>query len=231
MFDLATGDGLLAVNDPADLPPWDSGAPLLTLVRFALEARHLRLVHAATLGLGGRGLLIIGDGGTGKSGTTLAGLNSELQTAGDDYVAVGFENGLPVARMLYRILKQDGAGLARHAGHRIATLAAAAPNWQGKIEVDPQLYFPDCFAERLELCAVVAPRIAPDQVDPDIVPITAGDALRTLMRSNLFQFGEQEDGLTFFSRLLKLPCYRAKLGPNPTRNGSTLRRFIEGLPS
>jgi hypothetical protein len=230
VLDRASGDGLLIMNGPNDLAPWDGGSPLLMLIRFALQTRGWRVAHAATLGAAGRGILLVGNGGAGKSGATLAGLRVGLATGGDDYVALGFEDDVPVARMLFRILKQDRAGLERHAGHAVAT-AAGKPNWQAKIEIDPQEYFPGCFAERLELRAVVVPRVRPENRVTEIVPVSAGEAMRTLMGSNLFQFGNPEEGLAFFARLLKLPCYGLALAPDPMLNGGALAHLIESLPS
>lgn len=225
VFDDALGEGVMAIDGADALPPWHAGAPFLGLVRFALKARGERLAHAATLGLGEDGILIVGDGGAGKSGTTLAGLAAGLSTAGDDYVGLGFEDGGPVARMLFRLLKQDRAGLARLAPHPVAS-HVGRPNWHGKLEFDPQAFFPGCFAERLRLRAVVVPRITREADAPLVEQVPPAEALRALMRSNLFQFGEPEDGLAFFARILKLPCYRMALPPDPVANGAALKRLI-----
>jgi hypothetical protein len=228
LLDTAEATGVLLMNTPADLPAWDGGAPLVDLLRPALAGRGIRVVHAATLGAQGRGVLLVGDGGAGKSATTLAGLAAGLGTAGDDYIGVSFEGGEPVARMLYRMMKQDRSGLARHAGHAVAS-APGEPNWRGKIEFAPELYFPGCLAERLALKAVVIPHIAAGEEAPAIVPATGGEALRVAMRTNLFN-GSLAEGMHFFARLLKLPCYRMTLAPDAAANGAALARLVAKLP-
>jgi hypothetical protein len=227
LFDIADATGVLLMNTPADLPAWDAGAPLVDLVRQALAGRGMRVVHGATLGAAGRGILLVGDGGAGKSGTTLAGLAAGLNTVGDDYVAVSFEDGQPVARMLYRIMKQDRSGLARHAGHPVAS-APGELNWHGKVEFAPDLYFPGCLVERLALKAVVIPRIGGGEA-PLLAPATGGEALRVAMRTNLFT-GSVEEGMRFFAHLLRLPCYTMALAPDAAANGAVLARLVGQLP-
>jgi hypothetical protein len=128
IFDPAARVGVQLVDKLTDLPPWDSGAPFRILLHFAAACRGWRLIHAATLAVGGKGILIVGAGGAGKSGTCLAGLASGLNTVGDDYVLVA--PGAPLtAFRAYRLLKQDREGLARIPG-LAAHAAHAQVNWQ-----------------------------------------------------------------------------------------------------
>ena len=139
-FDETAGVGVQLARTHADLPAWFAGAPLRYHVHWLLRARGRRIAHAASLGQDGRGILLLGHGGAGKSGTALAGLVAGLQTVGDDYVALG---GLDpaVAQPLFRIVKQDRDGLARIAG--LAERLAHLPlNWMNKVEFDPTPIFP-----------------------------------------------------------------------------------------
>ena len=81
-------------------------------VHWAQAAAGNRLTHAAALGLNGHGALMVGASGSGKSGTTLAGLLNGLESVGDDYVVV--EQGANVvANSVFRVFKQDLDGLRR----------------------------------------------------------------------------------------------------------------------
>ena len=62
--------------------------------------------------MGGRGALIVGASGSGKSGTTLAGLMNGLQSVGDDYVVVD-QGATIVAHSVFKLFKQDLDGLKR----------------------------------------------------------------------------------------------------------------------
>lgn len=227
-LDTKAGIGVQLARSPTDLPDWFAGAPLRVHLHWLLRARGQRIAHAASLGQNGRGILLLGHGGAGKSGTTLAGLAAGLRTVGDDYVALG---GLEpaTARPLFRIVKQDRAGLARSAG--LAERMAELPeNWKGKVEFDPGEIFPGCFADALRIGAIVLPHVAHAPV-PRFAAAGAGEAMRSLMRSNLYQFpGEADDGLDYYATLLRsLPVLRLELSDEAADNGAALADFIGTL--
>lgn len=227
-LDPEAGLGVQLARAHADLPDWFTGAPLRQHLHWLLRARGDRLAHAASLGLDGRGILLLGHGGAGKSATALAGLAAGLQTVGDDYVALG---GIEPALMrpLYRIVKQDRAGLERLGGPA-DRLSARPENWRGKVEFDPEALFPGCFAEALRVAAIVLPQMVRAPV-PRILPAGAGEAMRALMRTNLYQFpGEPEDGLEYYAGLLRtVPVHRIELSERAQDNGAALADFVAAL--
>lgn len=230
LCDLRTRRGLQWCASLDRLPPWDGSAPLRQHLHWFLEDRAMRLAHAATLGLKDRGIVLFGRGGAGKSGTTLAGLAAGLSTVGDDYIAL-HNDPAPLARPLYRTVKQDRDGLSR-IPWLAARLTGHAENWRGKVEFDPGAVFEGAFLDVLPIGAAVVPRVA-HAARPALVPIRAQTVMLSLMTSNLHQFaGEPDRGMTFFARFLKdLPCYRLDLSPDAARNGELLRAFIERLPA
>lgn len=226
--DTTAAVGVQLARATADLPDWFAGAPLRQHLHWLLQARGARIAHAASVGRDGRGILLLGHGGAGKSGTALAGIAAGLQTVGDDYVAL---SGVApaVARPLFRIVKQDRAGLNRVAG-LAERLAHLPENWKGKVEFDPTPLFPGCFAEALQIDAIVLPHIA-HAPQPRFEPAGAGEAMRALMRSNLYQFpGEPEDGLAYYGMLLRsMPVHRLALSDSAADNGAALAAFIGHL--
>jgi hypothetical protein len=137
----------------------------------------------------------------------------------------------PLARPLFRMVKQDRLGLSRLPGlaHHTSILAE---NWRGKVEFDPSSYFSGAIVQRMPIRAAIVPTIAHAD-KPSLVPARPQEAMLALMTSNLHQFaGEPDDGMHFFSQLLKgLPCFRLNLSTEAERNGAILREFIERLPS
>ncbi|WP_245469351.1 serine kinase, partial [Mesorhizobium sp. M7A.F.Ca.MR.362.00.0.0] len=111
-------------------PPWEPGAPLRAFLHWEYAARGMRLAHAGTLGIEGKGVLLAGAGGAGKSGTVAAGLLHGLDSVGDDYVLVDLSNGV-TARPLFSTLKQDPQGFVR-LGLKHRLKAHGPLNWQGK---------------------------------------------------------------------------------------------------
>jgi len=228
VLDERAGIGVHLSRAPEDLPLWHAGSPLRQHLHWLLQKQGKRIAHAATLGDAGRGILLLGSGGAGKSGTTLAGIAAGLRTVGDDYVALG---GSPaaVATPMFRIVKQDRRGLAQVGDLRGKT-AALAENWMGKVEFDPIAFFPDCFTDALEIRALVLPRIVHAEA-PRLVAVSGGEAMRTLIPTNLLQFpGEPDDGMAYYAELARrLPAFRLELSLDPRRNGATLRDFIATL--
>ena len=111
-YDRATATGVLTLPGPLDIPPWESGSPFRLFLHWAYAAADMRLTHAATLGLGGYGALIVGASGSGKSSTALAGLLNGLDSVGDDYVLVE-QGARVVAHSVFTVFKQDREGLRR----------------------------------------------------------------------------------------------------------------------
>lgn len=230
IYSPATRTGVQLTTGRSNLPPWDFGAPLRVHLHWLLATHGLRLTHAATLGRQGRGVLIVGNGGAGKSGTCLDGLAAGMVTCGDDYVALDL-HGNPKAHLMFRILKQDLAGLSRIAAFN-GKFDGTGLNWQGKIDLDPETFFPGCLTDCLAIEAVLLASIA-GGATANIVPVSRGEIMRAIMRSNLYQFpGEHDDGLQFFSKLLsQLPCFRIKLSSDPAANGDAIDRLLEKVGS
>jgi len=77
--------------------------------------------------------------------------------------------------------------------------------------------------------AVIVPNRLAMAEKPSFSPISAVEVLRAGIRTNLYQFaGERDDGLSFFSRLLSVPCYRLDLTPDPVANGDALAGLFRG---
>lgn len=228
VLDQESGIGVHLARSPEDLPLWHAGSPLRQHLHWLLQQQGKRIAHAATLGEAGRGILLLGSGGAGKSGTTLAGIAAGLQTVGDDYVALG---GTPtaVATPLFRIVKQDRRGLAQ-VGDLQQKTADLPENWMRKVEFDPTAMFPDCFADALEIRALVLPRIARAE-RPHFAAVSGGEAMRTLIPTNLLQFpGEPDDGMAYYADLVRrLPAYRLELSMDTRKNGDALRAFVGTL--
>jgi hypothetical protein len=220
--------GMQLVGAVADLPPWDSGAPLRQHLHWILQAHGLRLTHASTLGRSGIGVVFFGNSGAGKSGIALAGLSIGLQTIGDDYLALS--NGNRIRGLsLFNIIKQDRRGLARVP--EIEARSATLPeNWKGKVEIDPTWLYPDAFVSELEIRTALVPRITGADA-PSLTDCGQGLAMRALMRSNLHQFpGEDDEGMRFFGSLLRrLPVFSLELSRDFRKNGELVASLLDTL--
>jgi hypothetical protein len=209
----------------AELPPWEESAPLRLPFQWILARENLRLAHAAAIGMDGKGLVLFGKGGAGKSGTTLAALAVGMSTVGDDYIALGNESN-PFARAVFNHVKQDDDGIARIPGLR-KRVGDVVKNWRGKAEFQPELIFTGAFVDELSISAAVLPLIT-HREHPRIKPVSPADALLALISSNAqYDPSRPDGGLRFFADILrKIPCYRMDLSNRALDNGLALKGLL-----
>lgn len=226
-YDRVDAVGVQTLPTKLGIPPWEFGSPLRLFLHWAYAAVGMRLTHAATLGLNGRGALIAGASGSGKSGTTLAGLLNGLDSVGDDYVLVEDGPSL-VAHSVFAMLKQDREGF-RRAGVAIAELDAAEVNWRGKIELDASKLCAKGLASRMEIHALLLPEIARSR-RTEVEKIASHEAALALAPSAVFQLpGDATEGFRFFADIVKrLPAFRVKLSEDPVEIAGTIGSFLEG---
>ena len=191
---------------------WDRAAPLRTALHFALAGPHRQLVHGAVVGIGGRGVLLAGPGGSGKSTTTLACLHAGMQVVGDDYAAVDFPAGRTRAWNLFRSIKigEREAGVNGRDDRRTLILGEDLPGSAN---------------EMLELSAVLLPRVVGGR-HSSVSTATSAEALRALAPSTLLQIPHEEHpSMGLLARLARsLPAYHLNLGAD--RGVAAIRQVL-----
>jgi hypothetical protein len=220
--------GIQLVRRPGAMPAWESGGPLRAFLHWAYAARQRRLCHAATLGMDGKGMLLVGAGGSGKSGTCLAGIANGLDTVGDDYCLVGQGEGV-AAYPLFALLKQDPAGVARALGEQ-ACKGVGVLNWQGKYEIPASGLARQPFVEKLEIRAIVVPRVA--HASRSVFrPVEPGIAMRSFAPSSAFQLPDGEHESIAFAGALcrRLPCFELQLSEDAREIAGEMRAFLGGM--
>jgi hypothetical protein len=224
-FDPVQGVGIMTLSSALGIPPWETGSPLRLFLHWAYAAAGLRLVHAATLGLGGEGVLISGASGSGKSGTTLAGFLNGLDTVGDDYVLIE-DGAAPTAYPVFRLFKQDTNGL-RRVGLDENTTGNNLLNWHGKIEFDAADRLGKPLVDRMRIRAIFIPAIARLQRSR-IEPADARSAALSIAPSGVFQLpGDSASGLRFLAAVVrKLPAFRLMLSEDPAEIADAIHSFL-----
>ncbi len=86
-----TGVCVMWVRDVARLPEWERSFPFRNVLYQWFKNSSFLFIHAGAVGNPQGGVLLTGKGGTGKSTTTLACLDSDLRYAGDDFVMIDTE--------------------------------------------------------------------------------------------------------------------------------------------
>jgi len=224
IFDRQTSTGLQIMRGADQYPAWDLGSPLRNFLQWELASKGGALIHAGTLSVGSKGVLLAGAGGSGKSGTVLSGILAGLQTVGDDYVFV--KPKTLRAYSLFDTLKQDESGLQRLGVFGVAALPTET-NWQGKYQFSiADLGLPPQ-PESISLHALLLPAIAHNN-ETTITPISAKQAFLELAPSGVTQIPGDRALLyaTAAEVSRKLPCFHLHLGTKPHEVSTVIRRFI-----
>lgn len=185
---------------PTGITRWDRAAPLRTALHFALATPQRQLVHGAVIGVGGRGVLLAGPGGSGKSTTTLACLEAGMQIVGDDYAAIELGHERVRAWNLYGSIKVGERGTGPGGLDRRRTLLLGHD-------------LPGTPTETLDLAAVLLPRVD-DRRESRVNRASPADALRALAPSTLLQAPHEEgQSLGILAELARaVPAYHLHLG-------------------
>ena len=206
------------------LPYWEYGSPLRTILHWWLLSQGLQLVHAAAVGNSTGGVLIGGKGGSGKSTTALACLESNLSYVGDDYTLLGLDSG-PVVHSLYNSAKLNSDHVQRFPAllPKIANPERLADE---KALLFVNEHYPSKVATRLPVRAILLPRVT-GLPETRLKRVSVAMALAALAPSTIFQLpragNEAFKFLATFAR--QLPCFSLEVGTDL----STIPPVIEGL--
>jgi hypothetical protein len=229
IYDASRALGVRAMQATTLRPPWEPSFPLRLLLHWAGRSPERGMVHAGTLGHEGRGVFLVGAGGSGKSGTTLSGILNGLGSVGDDYVAVSSRGSIVETQPLLRRMKQDVDGLRRLGLETGKGGLDSPPNWQGKIEFDFEALVPGARAEHLAMTAILMPHIARAS-SSSFRSATAREAMIAMAPSSLFQLhgSWREDFGLIASIARALPAFHFDLSESPVEIAAAIRAFLEG---
>lgn len=222
LLDLDAREGVCWLRSPEEIPYWLVAAPFRALFHWWMEEQGAQLLHAAAIGLGGKGLVVTGRGGAGKSTTALACLAEGFQYVGDDYIIVT-GGDRPRAHSLYCTAKIDPPDTPRFA--RFEPKVADAPGAKAVIELHP--HWTESLATSLEICAVVTPEFAHCE-GTDIVPVSRERLRSAAVFTTLSQLPHAGPALHLFvERLLDaVPGGLLRLGRDRSLVPAALASFL-----
>lgn len=236
------GGGTLAMYDPdrsrtaifaaasAEAIPWyERAAPLRPALHWLLSDRRRHLVHAAVVGRAGRGVMIGGAGGVGKSTAAVACLGAGFDYLGDDYVLVSIEEEMPVAYSLYATAKLDPASVTG-----MPWLKGEFIKHDSLKDDDRKMVVPvyeirgDQVRARAGLCAIVLPRVTGARKSR-MRPVSAAEALRALAPSTIIQMPHEARAAldTLADLVRRVPSFRLELGTDLDSVPAVLDRLLE----
>lgn len=214
---------------PAEPSLGHLGKPFLPLLSTWLADEGYQVVHAGLVSDRGRGALLIGGSGTGKTTAALGCLLAGMAFLGDDSVALEERgDGRFVGHSLY-----GSAWLAPDHARRFARLERHLVRGEPVPAHDKLLVLlGDGFADRLaasaaiRACLVPAIRAGPET---SVTPLGRGEALRRLAPGSLLPRFPR-GGAAEFQRLGRLvaalPCFALEMGADPERIAPPVRELL-----
>ena len=216
VLDFERGLGLYWIKSPQDIPYFESGAPMRVLLHPWLSRQRLIPVHAGAVGLPNGGVLLVGKGGSGKSNTALACLESRLLYASDDFCVLRTQPALTVFSLFGT--GKVGAGDLQ----RLPFLASRISNREHLQEEKALFYLNEHFPEKLlrtfPIKAILIPRVT-GKPQTALQPATPAAALASLAPSTVI-LAPRLAGATFqqLSGIVRqVPCYHLNVGTDPAQ--------------
>jgi hypothetical protein len=211
LFDELSGRAVWWLGRGDGIAPWDTAAPLRTLLSFWARTIGMELAHSAAVGHPDGVVLLVGRGGSGKTTTSVNALAAGLDFLGDDYVLVD-----PVtltAHLVFATAKLD-------ADERVAldpSSCGEVVERRGSFRKRVCFLVPAYQRQLLRsapIRAVAAPAVEPARTATRVTTLPTAAALRALAASTLLQLSGADAAA--FGRLAavakQVPTFRLLLG-------------------
>lgn len=215
--------------------PYHIRYELLEFAVYVLAARVQRLVplHAACLGQGGQGVLLMGPSGSGKSTLVLHGLLSGLDFLAEDSVLLKPQGLLATGVANFVHLRADSlrflASADRSALVRKSSLIRRRSG-VAKLEIDLRRPRYRLAPAPLRIRAVVFVSSRSARHGALLVPLTTRVVLKRLAASQ--RYAAQQPGWSAFrERVARLRGYELRRGAHPREAVEALRELLAGMPA
>ena len=203
--------------------------PFHKMLSAWLEDRGVQFVHSGLVTHGDKGLLFVGNGGAGKSTSSISSLRAGMGYLGDDFIGLGLDGDRFVGHGLYA-----SCLLNVHHMKRFPDLQplAHAPNYE--YEEKFVLYlteaFPNCLRQHCTIDALMLPRV----VDAEVTtfrPATKAATLLAIAPTSVMLLPRPSRAA--FERLTQLvqntPSYWLDLGRKVDLIPDAVRKLAESL--
>lgn len=189
------------------------------------SANDLIMLHSAAVGIDGKGVLIAGRSGSGKTTFAVSCLFAGLDFVSDDYTLLSASGPLQ-AMPLYTVV-----GVTQEICRRFPQLNGLTDLPPKRLENGKdQFVIPrQRFAEQLDIKAIILPVIKGER-EPSIHPTAPGKAMIHLLHSSAVQTGREQDAALIrqtAQRLSGLPVYEMHMSTELMKNPEALRAFLQ----
>lgn len=227
------GTNLRAVNDkknkyyllshPSIQPKWHiANHPFAKAVFLWAQKKNLLMVHAAAVGIDGRGVLIVGHGGTGKSTLTCGCLADGFDFVSDDYCLMNSADS-HIVYPIYTNVSLNPDSLEKLSMFEPFEILPMQGE-KGAFKINETSIQPSMTVE-----AIILPQIT-DSTEPIIKLDLSSKALAQITYSTVKQLGrfqETEFVRKLSRRLLGMPVYRFSLTKDLQKNTQYFKKWIK----
>jgi hypothetical protein len=197
---------------------------LAEFVHWALAASGVAMVHAASVGRNGDGLLLVGASGAGKSTAAMACLAAGWDYVGDDYCALHPDG---TTRNIYGVGRLTPSSVSSFP--ELAPSAIAVRTHDQKTVYDIATHRPSQLREQLRLRGVVVPALGPQPLPPQLIAPTR--AALAVIPSTLGQLpAMQPESLRLIAATLRsVPVFVVTFGPDRRHAPLQLAQLLHDL--
>ena len=230
ILDLQNNKAVYWVKDANTIPYFESGTPLLGILPQWFLSKGIIFVHGGAVGIQEGGVLIVGQGGSGKSSTALQCLksSSSLYYAADDYCLLELDPLVKV-HSVFCSGKLDPDQI-----DNLSFLKTVLYN-SSHLQSEKALFFlAPRFSDRLiqdfPLKAILIPRII-GKGKTYFQSASAVEGLRALAPSTIFQLsGFNREAFSIMSALVqRVPSYHLYLGENREETSYVIKSLLKQL--
>lgn len=201
--------GVRWTNAYDDVPLWEQSSPLRVAARWWSTEHGASMVHTGAVANADGAILLVGDGGAGKSTTTMACLGTGLDVLGDDYCFVqppAYDGDDALVHAVYRHAKLDDRSLTLLPQLRDRVVGTGVRS-KSLIQLDT---LSNPTRPVRAICHVTQRPGKPTEVEP----ISRIEALRAVAPSTMFQMRllERETWAGIAAAVRVLPSFRLYVG-------------------
>jgi hypothetical protein len=224
VLDIPNATGYYWVENADGIPYYEIARPMSLLLHWWFHQSGYQMLHGAALGLSGKGIVLAGKAGSGKSTTSLLWLEAGYQYLGDDYCLVGHKPGLTIYS-LYNSAMVYPNEVPSYPSLQNDVAEPLNPNDEKRI-----VYISDNsrLSDSLKCLAIVLPRITQNE-RAALSLLGPAEAMKALAPSTLLQLpGARESAFHNMASLVRgTPCYRLDLGRDRNHAVEVLKNFLQ----
>jgi len=223
-IDRRAGRGLVWFTAPERIASWHVARPFLHAIKGISLKTAWTPIHAASVALGGKAILIVGQSGAGKTSIAMTCAVQGWDYLGDDAVIVKADPAR--VGLLYSSARLRADTFELYPEIMKACLGISDDAGEQKAEVDMALLRPLAVGEA-EIGAIVVPQPT-DWTEFRLEPISRSDTLRKLMEATRQSMIGDEAAV--FAKLAALvataPCYAVTACGDPIVLSNSLARLV-----